>query len=195
MICQWFNILRNLLWSQQPLILWLRGHLQREERKGHIDVIPAEAYLLQSTEEEKSGISKSDQILKRANQSKEAEILQLCRDASFAECLEMGQFLRSKPAVNIAVEWIQRVAELDRTLSQKGAHTVFRRTRPNTLIGPSIDQHPSCVVKNSGIDVQIPNVDDRAQNCRLIQDHYDCQDKDSSNADDLSRGRLLGAHM
>ena len=70
------------------------GHLQREETKEYVDVISAEGYLLQSTEEEKSGISKSDQILKKASQSKEAEILRLCRDASYAECLEMGQLLR-----------------------------------------------------------------------------------------------------
>ena len=84
-----------------------------------------ENMLLQRAEEEKSGISQSDQILKKSSQSKEAEILRLCRDASYAECLEMRQLLRSKPAANSALEWIQRVAELDRTLSQKGAQTVF----------------------------------------------------------------------
>ena len=88
------------------------SHFQREETKEYVDVISAEAYLLQSTEEEKSEISKSDQILKKASQSKEAQILRLCRDASYAECLEMGQLLRSKP-VSSALEWIQRVAELD----------------------------------------------------------------------------------
>ena len=88
------------------------SHFQREETKEYVDVISAEGYLLQSTEEEKSGISKSDQILKKASQSKEAQILRLCRDASYAECLEMGQLLRSKP-VSSALEWIQRVAELD----------------------------------------------------------------------------------
>ena len=65
------------------------GHVQREETKEYVDVLSAEGYLLQSTEEEKSGISKSDPILKKASQSKEAQILRLCRDASYAEYLEM----------------------------------------------------------------------------------------------------------
>ena len=108
------------------------SHLQRKETKEYVDVISAEAYLLQSTEEEKSGISKSNQILKKASQSKEAQILRLCRDASYAECLEMGQLLRSKP-VSSALEWIQRVAELD------SANGFFRRTRPNTVIGPVME--------------------------------------------------------
>ena len=102
----------------------------------------------------------------------------------------MGQLHRSKPAVNTALEWIQRVAELDGTLSQKGAQTVFSsdpsehgdRTRDRA-------QHLSCVLENNGIDVQIPNTEDPAQNCRLIRNRNDSKDKGSSIADDLSRGR------
>ena len=79
----------------------------------------------------------------------------------------MRQLLRSKPAVNTALEWIQRVAELDRTLSQKGAQTVFssdpsergERTRDRA-------QHLSCVLENNGIDAQIPNTEDPAHHSR-----------------------------
>ena len=102
----------------------------------------------------------------------------------------MRQLLRSKSAANSALEWIQRVAELDRTLKPKGAQTFFSsdpaergdRTRDRA-------QHLSCVLENNGIDVQIPNTEDPAQNCRLIRNRNDSKDKGSSIADDLSRGR------
>lgn len=102
-----------------------QGHFEPEDTEEDIVGTPADGYFLQSTEEEKSEISKPDQILKKASRNNEAEMLRLYHRTI-------------PPNKTSAQEWVQRVAELDVPLGRQRAYTILRRIKPNTVIGPTM---------------------------------------------------------
>ena len=126
--------------------------------------------------------TKIDKFLKKASAAKEAETLRLWLNANYPVPLRTGQYLQTKPSVNSAEEWKQRAAELDKSLSARGEHTLLRRIRPNTVIGLVEELSIFHVGENRGIDVKVLRTKDPSpsgwvnpctnsiQTCRLVQD-------------------------
>ena len=57
-------------------------------------------------------------------------------DGDYAEPLTVCTYLHTRPAANGAQKWMQHVAERNRRLTAEGEHTLMRRLRPNTVLGP-----------------------------------------------------------
>ena len=66
------------------------------------------------------------------------------------KCLEKAKLLQTKPAVNRALEWTQRVAELDKPLSQEESAHGFASIKPNTVVGPILYLSMLHLDENSG---------------------------------------------
>ena len=178
----YFNVLRKLLraaFQLRHLVNQPRATLSRKRLE---KTMLCQYQSVQLTKEDEADVTKTNKILMKASAAKEAEILRLCRNANYSVPLRTGQYLQTKPAVNSAEEWTQRAAELDKPLSARGEHTLLRRIRPNTVIGPVEELSIFHVGQNRGIDVKVLSTKDSSspgwvnaytksiQTCRFVQD-------------------------
>ena len=102
------------------------------------------------------GLPQAGRLSDMCSSVHEGKEIRRCSNAKFSNGLKKGQHHLTKPVANSTLEWILRVAEVDRLPCQQGAQTtVVCRIRPYTVAGPIF--HLSTLHVGAMASVQVPS--------------------------------------